>query len=333
MPTPVSSTSISTRLRERGAARDAQRAALGHRLAGVEREVEQRLPQHPGVRVDRRQVRPGTRASRSRCRRSASGVTEVTMSLMTAGELDGLQLELVGTRELEEAVQHLVETLDFARDDVDVVDRRRRREAWTADARIGPAPSAPTGCDTRDSLLFNSSRWIVIALSGFFTSCATPAIRRPERGELARVVERRVHLRHVAQVARDEHRADELALPAVDRMGHQEPLVALSPSASPRPAGAVRREPLASREPGPAAGATRACGRPAREPSRWSRTRAARCSSPGCRTSACRPGPKSATASSRLSTTDSKSVGEREGLGARLGELRADGVERAARDP
>ena len=34
--------------------------------------------------------------------------------------MDGLQLELVGARELQEAVEDLVQALDFAADDVDV---------------------------------------------------------------------------------------------------------------------------------------------------------------------------------------------------------------------
>ena len=31
------------------------------------------------------------------------------------------------------------------------------------------------------SFCFNSSRWMVIALSGFFISCATPAVTGPHR--------------------------------------------------------------------------------------------------------------------------------------------------------
>ena len=75
------------------------------------------------------------------------------MSLMTRREVDGLQLQLVGARELEEAVQHLVETLDLAGDDLDVlVDVRGvgGRRIAVGVARRRPVVVA--------SLLFNSSR-------------------------------------------------------------------------------------------------------------------------------------------------------------------------------
>ena len=103
---------------------------------------------------------------------------------------------------------------------------------------------------------------------------------------------------------------------AVDRMGHQQALVV-------RTFDRIDTGPCGCRDASVRSinAAHRVVGR---------RTRAAPRSSPDCRTSACRPGPKSATASSRLSTTDSKSVGGGERLGPRLGELRADRVERAA---
>ena len=45
-----------------------------------------------------------------------------------------------------------------------------------------------------------------------------------ERGQLARVVQRRVHLAQESEVARDEHRAEEAAARVLDRMAHQQPL-------------------------------------------------------------------------------------------------------------
>ena len=116
MPTPVSSTSISTRRRGVGAAGDLQRAAVGHRLAGVEREVQQRLAAaSPGSALIsgsvaraldlHRDVAP-LRLRRDRRRRHRE---------MSDGELHRLQLQLVGPRELQEADDDLVEPPDLAR--------------------------------------------------------------------------------------------------------------------------------------------------------------------------------------------------------------------------
>ena len=53
------------------------------------------------------------------------------------------------------------------------VERPRPEEgAWTATAARGRRADGASFC-------FSSSRWIVIAFSGFFTSCATPADSRP----------------------------------------------------------------------------------------------------------------------------------------------------------
>ena len=57
--------------------------------------------------------------------RSASGAIVVAMSLSTADELQRLQLQFVGPRELEESVDDLIEPLDLAADHVDVLGRRR----------------------------------------------------------------------------------------------------------------------------------------------------------------------------------------------------------------
>ena len=136
MPTPVSSTDRATRRREATAAARAKRAAVGHRLQRVDRQVQHRLHQHALVGVDVRQGRCAHSSRMVTRRRCASGAIVNTTSWMTVGSSDRLQLQLVGPGELEEPGDHLVQPLDLARDDVHVL---RQVELARRAARRAPA--------------------------------------------------------------------------------------------------------------------------------------------------------------------------------------------------
>ena len=122
-------------------AANAQRAAVRHRLTGVQRQVEKRLPQHRRIAVDvGRAVAVDARAATPA--RSASGRTIGTTSSSSAAERDRLQLEILGPRELQEPLHDLVEPADLVGDDVDVLERRRRSTGDGAAARRARPPRA-----------------------------------------------------------------------------------------------------------------------------------------------------------------------------------------------
>ena len=139
MPTPVSETRISTRPSLVGAQRDRQRAAVRHRLHGVLREVEQRLPQDAGIGFDLRHVGRDRRFERHAGDVGFDGQRLEHFVGELAGDT-GLQRQLLGPRELQEALHHIVQPANLAGDDVDV---RLGRAA-------GRAPAA--------SFCFSSSR-------------------------------------------------------------------------------------------------------------------------------------------------------------------------------
>ena len=144
MPTPVSANVIDDAAAARRLAPDAQRAAVRHRLTGVQRQVQERLAQHRRVAVDVGRAVALDDELRRRSR-SASGRTIGTTSSSSGRERDRLQLQILGPRELQEPLDHFVEPPDLAGDDVDVLERlgaidRRRGVAPTAAARA-PRPS------------------------------------------------------------------------------------------------------------------------------------------------------------------------------------------------
>jgi hypothetical protein len=119
-------------------------------------------------------------------RSAACGVTVVADVRDEGEQAHRLKLQLIRTRELEEAGDHLVEPADLVGDDADVLGdvRRRHRGGPRGRRRAGPLPTGAVIPPARTSFCFSSSRWIVIAFSGFFTSCATPAISRPRAASL-----------------------------------------------------------------------------------------------------------------------------------------------------
>ena len=114
----------------------------------------------------------------------------MTTSLMTTRAATGCSRSSSGRANFRKPYDDLIEAADLIADD------RRRASPGSIGARAARRRRGTTiGCGScRAASACSSSRWIVIALSGFFTSCATPAISRPERRQLARVVQRRVHL-------------------------------------------------------------------------------------------------------------------------------------------
>ena len=126
-------------------ARDPQRAAAGHRLTGVEGQIEERLPQHRRVAVDLdRSVALEQPAATPV--RSASGLTIGMTSSNSGRQHDRLQLQIFGPRELQEALHHLVEPSDLAGDDIDVLNRLGRiegRRVHRGDAARRAPPRRP----------------------------------------------------------------------------------------------------------------------------------------------------------------------------------------------
>ena len=140
MPTPVSSNRTSTRLRGAGAARQAQRAAVRHRLTGVDRQIQKRLPQHRGIAIDRRDTSGANPPRRGRCS-SAPPARSAAESRRRRLHAHGLQAQILGPRELQEALHHLVEPPDLALDHFDVLQRIRLACALRR-ARFGEAKAA-----------------------------------------------------------------------------------------------------------------------------------------------------------------------------------------------
>ena len=123
----------------------------------------------------------------------ASGSTTGRISSNSAAHPHRLQPQIFGPRELQEALHHLVEPPDLALDDLDVLERALGRGAASPAPRSRararpPRPSAAAARPPtrRRCAIFvrSSSRWIIIAFSGFFTSCAMPAVSRPSATSL-----------------------------------------------------------------------------------------------------------------------------------------------------
>ena len=95
MPTPVSVNDDRDAPAARRLAADPQRAAVGHRLTGVQRQVQKRLPQHRRIAVDvRRAVAVDDRAATPA--RSASGRTIGTISSSSAARRTGCSFRSSG---------------------------------------------------------------------------------------------------------------------------------------------------------------------------------------------------------------------------------------------
>ena len=103
-----------------------ERAPLRHRLAGVLREVQERLSQHRGIAVHGqlwRHVRVHLHPVRYRLR-----FHERQDFIEERRHAYRLQRQVLGTRELQEPLHHLVESADLVLDDLDMLER-------TADVR------------------------------------------------------------------------------------------------------------------------------------------------------------------------------------------------------
>ena len=116
MPTPVSVNVIDTRPRRAGAQLDSERAALRHRLAGVQREIEKGLAQHRRIAVDLERAIAVDRQLDPRALQL--GPHDRDHLVEQDRQPHGLQLEILGTRELQESLHDLVEPPDLGRDDV-----------------------------------------------------------------------------------------------------------------------------------------------------------------------------------------------------------------------
>ena len=262
----------------------------------------------PGSALISRQARRALRSCTVMPRRSASGADIDDDVADERRELHRLQLQLVGPRELQEAVDDLVEAPDLARDDV----RRACVRSSVAPDRQPVPPGTVIGSRTAAELLLQQlevNRHRVQRVLHFVRHAGhQPA----ERGELARVVQRRVHLAEVAEVARHEHRAEEPAVRVLDRVAHQQALGGLrigfaGARAASTPVPATSGPPARARRAGArvlSAGSVsdgstdRPTGRSAGSSARIAALE--NISSPS--------GENSATASSRLSMTDSNSV-------------------------
>ena len=79
-------------------------------------------------------------------------------------QVDGLERDVLGPHEAQESLDDPIEPADLAAHHLGVF-------------------STSSGAPSKRS--FNSSTWIIIALSGFFTSWATPEVSRPRAASLA----------------------------------------------------------------------------------------------------------------------------------------------------
>ena len=156
----------------------------------------------------------------------ASGSTTGRISSSSVAHAHRLQPQVLGPRELEEALHHLVEPADLALDDFDVLERalggrRQRRLAGASDSPRPPAAAtglrlrrAPAAAaDLRPQQLEVDHHRVERILHLVRDAGGQPA----ERHQLARIGDRRLHPRQVRQVARHEQHADELAVGARDR--------------------------------------------------------------------------------------------------------------------
>ena len=109
---------------------------FGHGLTRVQRKVQKRLAQHRriGIHFDRsvaleRQLNAGS---------LRLGLDDRHRLREEGRQGDGLQFQVLGSRELQEPLDDLVQPTDFAGDHVDVLYGLRRIEAWRA--RLDAAP-------------------------------------------------------------------------------------------------------------------------------------------------------------------------------------------------
>ena len=138
-----------------------------------------------------------------------------------------------------------------------------------------------------------------------------------ERRELLRVAERGLHLRHVVEVARDQHHGDEPMVEAVDHVRQDEPLAGAGrPFSSTRSVARLGRSPRSDRAMAVAAASSTASGTDARPASR------SRTGSPPDR----RPGQRSARIAGLANSSFAVGVEDRHGVLERF----ATGVEAAA---
>ena len=132
IPTPVSVNDDRTRRPRAAVALDSQRAAVRHRLAGVEREVEKRLAQHRRVAVD---VRHAVALDDERDAGALRlGLHDRDDLVEQRRQRHRLQFEILGSRELQEPLHHFVEPPDLVRDHLDVL----QRLAMAGDSRRRP---------------------------------------------------------------------------------------------------------------------------------------------------------------------------------------------------
>ena len=266
----------------------------------------------PGIGVDLRQVRRAldlhrhARALRLRRDRRRDVGDE-------RRELDRLQLQLVGPRELQEAVDAPRRAAGSRCAMMSTCLVTSGGARGRDPRRVRPAPATGATQLTRELLLqqLEVNRHRVERVLHLVRDAGH---QPPERRELARVVQRRVHLAQVAEVARDEHRAEEPAARVLDRV------------ASSAGARSARVPPIGSRPRTGRVGHRDRDGAlrfPAgeralddlpdrvvrRRRSEIERRRLQRACIAGLQKISSPRGENSATASSRLSMTDSKSVG------------------------
>jgi hypothetical protein len=105
-----------------------QRAAGRHRLAGVQRQVQERLAEHPGIAVYighvvalNDQVDAGA---------FRFGPHDRHDLVEERRQPDRLQLQILGPRELQERLHNFVQAADFIGNDLDVLQRFRAIDCW-----------------------------------------------------------------------------------------------------------------------------------------------------------------------------------------------------------
>ena len=125
IPAPVSANATEHPAAARGGTLDSQRSAVRHRLAGVEREIEKRLAQHGRVAVNVRhaQVLHDERDAGA----LRLGLHDRDDLVEQRRQRHRLQLEILGSRELQEPLHDFVEPPDLVRDHLDVLQRLRGR--------------------------------------------------------------------------------------------------------------------------------------------------------------------------------------------------------------
>ena len=165
MPQPVSIRSRATPSGVRLGADD-QLPAVGHRLLGVEHQVQQRAVKRLAVKQHAGQIGRQVRR-RSRCRtRSALGRKKSSTRRTCSFRSRRLKLQLADLGEVQKIVQQVLQPLAFALHD---------GRSWPAPGGRGANRPAPKSSAS-------SSMFRRIVESGFLISCARPPARR---GDLA----------------------------------------------------------------------------------------------------------------------------------------------------